>query len=101
MKSEEKNIIIFIVLRVLDAISTLLSTNEFGFDLETNPVSRFWLERGLFLPYQILVLVVSCLFFVKLKNNKPIGVGLILFNIVTAFVVTINFISYFIAKGFL
>lgn len=90
--------IAFVVLRLLDIWSTLLSTNEFGIDIETNPVSRFWLERGLFVPWQIFFTVAFCLLLVRF-NSRPVRIGLGVFNVATTIVVALNFISYFIAKG--
>lgn len=92
--------IAFVILRLLDIWSTLLSTNEFGIDIETNPVSRFWLERGLFVPWQIFFTIAFCLLLIRF-NSRPIRIGLGVFNVATAFVVALNFISYFIAKGLL
>lgn len=90
--------IAFVILRLLDIWSTLLSVNEFGIDIETNPVSRFWLERGLFVPFQIVFTVLFCLFLIRF-NSRAARVGLGIFNVIALFVVAMNFISYFLAKG--
>lgn len=89
--------ITFIILRVFDIWSTLLSVSAFGVDVETNPVSRFWLERGLFVPWQIFFTVVFCILLIRF-NSRALRVGIGFFNIATAVVVILNFTSYFIAK---
>lgn len=88
----------FIILRLLDVWSTLLSVGSFGIDVETNPVSRFWLERGLFIPFQIVFTILFCLLLIRF-NSRAVKVGLGIFNVITTVVVATNFISYFIAKG--
>lgn len=91
--------ITFIILRLLDIWSTLLSVSTFGIDLETNPVSRFWLERNLFVWWQVIFTLVVCLLWTKF-NSKAIRIGLKVFNVVTAITITINFVSYLIATRF-
>jgi hypothetical protein len=92
--------ITFFILRVLDVWSTLLSVETFGVSVETNPVSRFWLERGLFVPWQIFFTIAFCLLLVRF-NSRPVRIGLGVFNVATTIVVALNFISYFIAKELL
>jgi hypothetical protein len=90
----------FIILRLLDIWSTLLSVSTFGIDLETNPVSRFLLEKGLFVWWQIFLTSIVCLFLVKF-DSRAVRIGLKVFNVVTTVVVLVNFISYFLATGIL
>jgi len=91
--------ITFIILRLLDIWSTLLSVSTFGIDLETNPVSRFLLEQGLFIWWQIFLTSIVCLFLVKF-DSRTVRIGLKVFNVVTAITITINFVSYLIATRF-
>ena len=92
--------ITFIILRLLDIWSTLLSVSAFGIDLETNPISRFLLEQGLFVWWQIFLTSIVCLFLVKF-DSRAVRIGLKVSNVVTTVVVLVNFISYFLATGIL
>lgn len=47
--------IVLILARLLDAISTLLNVNQWGWDVEGNPLMRTIGERGLFIPYQLFI----------------------------------------------
>lgn len=90
--------IAFIILRILDVWSTLLSVSTFGADLEANQWSRFLLENHLFVLFQVFATIVICALLVKF-NNRAVRIGLGIFNLATTIVVASNFISYFIAKG--
>jgi hypothetical protein len=92
----------FIILRLLDICSTLLSVGEFGVELEVNPVSRFLLEHGVFffIFYQLIFIFILNEFLLRF-NSRATRLGMTIFNAITMVVVATNFTSYSIAKGML
>jgi len=56
-----KYLIFLIITRILDITTTLIDVNEFGIEMEGNPIIRKTLELGLFIPYQIFMLIVIVL----------------------------------------
>jgi len=47
--------IIFIIARMLDILSTLVNIKKWGYSVEGNPLVRQIFEKGLFIPYQMFV----------------------------------------------
>lgn len=95
-----KTIITFIILRILDVISTNLSVNQNGLEVEVNPVSRIMLGSNYFIIWQIIISFVILYIFLKF-NNKTFKTSINIFNILTFFVVGVNFLSYFLSIGFI
>jgi hypothetical protein len=56
-----KYLIFLIITRILDITTTLIDVNEFGIEMEGNPIIRKTLELNLFIPYQIFMLIVIVL----------------------------------------
>jgi len=53
-----KGMLIFILSRVLDIVSTLINTHKWGIGVEGNPFVLEIMEKGLFIPYQFLMISV-------------------------------------------
>lgn len=81
----------FIVLRILDIISTLININLYGIGIETNPLMRFMLKNNIYLLWQGLMIGLLVYSYRWLKKNKLFRIGLTLFNILTAITVLSNF----------
>ena len=63
--------IIFIILRILDVITTLLNIRKYGgWEVELNPTMKWIGERGLFIPYQIVMIVFVSLIVSRFKYRK-------------------------------
>jgi len=65
--------ILLIITRILDVITTILNINKYGgWGVELNPTMRWIGEKGLFIPYQILALILVILTTERLKHKKTI-----------------------------
>jgi hypothetical protein len=51
-----KYLIFLIITRILDITTTLIDVNEFGIEMEGNPIIRKTLESNVFILYQIFML---------------------------------------------
>lgn len=66
---------IFITLRIIDVITTLLNIQKYGgWEVELNPTMKWIGERGLFIHYQIIMIVLVSLI-VSRFNFKNIVFG--------------------------
>jgi hypothetical protein len=80
--------IIFIILRILDIITTLLNIKLYGgWEVELNPTMKWIGSKGLFIPYQILMIILSILIIERLRFKKVIYISL---SIISLFAVFIN-----------
>jgi uncharacterized membrane protein len=80
--------IIFIILRILDIITTLLNIKLYGgWEVELNPTMKWIGSRGLFIPYQIIVVILAVLIIERLRFKKVIYISL---SIISLFAVLIN-----------
>ena len=64
--------IILIITRLLDIITTLLNVNKWGLDVEGNPIIRTLMYEGLFIPYQLLITGIIILIAELLPKYKNI-----------------------------
>jgi putative exporter of polyketide antibiotics len=48
--------IILIIARILDIVTTLINTNKWGYSVEGNFIMRQIIEKGLFIPYQMFMI---------------------------------------------
>jgi len=78
--------IIFIILRILDCITTLLNINNWGWDIESNPVIRKVGEMGLFIPYQILITLGLVLLVKNFKYQKIVYAGLSILSLIAVLI---------------
>lgn len=63
--------IIFILFRILDVITTLLNIQKYGgWEVELNPTMKWVGERGLFIPYQIVMIIFISLIVSRFKYKK-------------------------------
>jgi len=80
--------IIFIILRILDVITTILNIYKYGgWEVELNPTMRWIGSKGLFIPYQILVVILSVLVINRFKYKEVVYFGL---SIISLIAVVIN-----------
>ena len=80
--------IIFIILRILDVITTILNIRKYGgWEVELNPTMRWIGSKGLFIPYQILVVILSVLVINRFKYKEVVYFGL---SIISFIAVVIN-----------
>mgnify|MGYP007068313147 CR=1 FL=1 len=80
--------IIFIILRILDVITTILNIYKYGgWEVELNPIIRWIGSKGLFIPYQILVVILSVLVINRFKYKEVAYFGL---SIISLIAVVIN-----------
>ena len=88
--------IFFILSRMLDVATTLLEINKWGYGIEGNPWVRVVMEKGLFIPYQILMTCVVILVAENLpKCRKVIYGGL---TVLGLFVTVTNLGCYLFIK---
>lgn len=88
--------IILIITRILDLITTLLNTNKWGWDVECNPLMYEVGKRGLIIPYQILILVVIISIAELIpKYRKTIYVSMSTISLVVA---TSNLLCYLLIR---
>lgn len=78
--------ILFIFSRILDVISTYLNTKKYGWGVEGNILMQKVGEKGFFLPYQILmvILVILLLRHVPEKIRNSVYCILSVFSILVA-----------------
>lgn len=86
----------FILLRILDVVTTLLNINKWGIGVEGNPLMRGVMGEGLFIPYQVLmtgtiIIVAESL----LKYRRIIYVGL---SVLSLFIAVNNLCCYLLIK---
>jgi hypothetical protein len=80
--------IIFIILRILDVITTILNIRKYGgWEVELNPTMRWIGSKGLFIPYQIVVVILSVLVINRFKYKEVVYFGL---SIISLIAVVIN-----------
>jgi len=64
--------IILILARILDIWSTYININKWGIDVESNPIVREIIKRGLFIPYQMSCIGIIILIAEHLPKYKRI-----------------------------
>lgn len=79
--------IIFIILRILDTVTTLLNVQKYGgWGVELNP----WMEKignkGLFIPYQIFITVFGIIIIERSRFKKQIYIALCLVSLIAVLV---------------
>lgn len=63
--------IIFIITRLLDIITTLLNINKYGgWEVELNPTMKWIGSKGLFIPYQIMIVFFAVLIINRFKYRN-------------------------------
>jgi len=83
------NMIIFIITRLLDVITTLLNIQKYGgWEVELNPTMRWIGTRGLFIPYQIVMLLGTTLIVSQFVKHKNLVFGI--FSFISMIAVAIN-----------
>lgn len=81
--------IIFIISRILDIITTLFNIEKYGgWEVELNPYTRWLGNQGIFFPYQILITILAVLIINKFRYQKAIYGGLALISF-TAVIINI------------
>ena len=82
--------IIFIITRILDVVTTLLNIQKYGtWDVEMNPLMKHIGEQGIypFMAYQLLVVILAVVVIDRFKyKNFVFGV----FSIISMIAVAIN-----------
>lgn len=65
--------IFFILTRILDVITTLLNIQRYGgWEVELNPIVKYIGSNGLFIPYQLVVVVLSIFIIEKMRYKSII-----------------------------
>lgn len=63
---------LFILTRILDVITTLLNVNNYGWDIESNPLIRTIGRTGMFIPWQIAITVFIILLISTFRFKKVV-----------------------------
>jgi len=85
--------IILILTRILDVYSTLINVNKWGYEVEGNPFIRGLMEKGLFIPAQIVGIILVIIIAELLpKYRKIIYISISAFSLLASI---INFSCYF------
>lgn len=84
--------IIFIITRILDIVTTLLNVNNFGWDVELNPWVRILGNKGLFVPYQIGLTLFTIFITNKSRFKKQIYITLSIISLLAVCINTYCFI---------
>ena len=88
-------LILFVISRITDVITTLLSVKRYGVDLELSSINRSLLQSNLFIPYQALIALILVLIVLK-HPNKIVMTVLKVFTVLSLVVSVSNLIIYFI-----
>jgi len=53
--------LLLLIARILDILTTYLNINKWGVEVEGNPLTMAIIQRGLFIPYQMIMFLVIVL----------------------------------------
>ncbi len=82
--------ILFIITRILDMISTLLNIKGNDWSVELNPIVRYIGTRGLFIPYQLALIVITISLVSKIRFKRAFYIS---FSVISLIAVAINLYS--------
>lgn len=83
---------IFIITRLLDMVTTLLNVNNYGWDIEGNPLVRSIGEKGLFIPYELAILIITI---IAINRFKYKDIVYLVFSGISMVAVIINLYCFF------